>query len=481
MLKTVIAKFIVFFWLLFLVVTVPIYLFGHFHFNDVLKTSEKEKITVTLNTLKPIIALNLSFNQKKLLDETLNSFFSHNDVQTVQLNSVEGSELFFKSRQNVPEKTFRYEDTIEDPFSQTDMATITVTYTNKHLIHLTNNILLILLATTVFALIIFLLGFYYLRDDLKGLRLLSEWMHQYSLTKTVKPIVQPGKSIEIRTIATVANQMVSNLSDYVQQLKTFNQELEQRVEEEMKKQREQERLIIHQSRQAAMGEMLESIAHQWRQPLNNIGLATTNIETEYALGSLNDKSFDDRMQIISANINYMSDTIDDFRNFLNPERVMHTFIPEQSIQDVFTILDAQLQNNGISHTIKSSCHLLLHGIENEFKQVLLILINNAKDAIKTQIAGKHIEEGNITISLSCTEGQGIIEVSDNGGGIDEDILHSIFEPYFTTKFKTQGTGVGLYIAKNIIETKMEGSITAKNSASGSCFTIKLAMEEEKTT
>ncbi|MEA3373190.1 MAG: HAMP domain-containing sensor histidine kinase [Campylobacterota bacterium] len=480
MFKTLISKFTVLFWLLFVVVIIPIYFYANFHFSAVLQTSEKEKITLTFNTLKPMIALNLSFNQQEFLEETLNSFFEHHDIQTIQLNSIHGETFFFKSKQNgTPKKSFLYESTILDPFSNAEVATATVTYTNEHLEHLMSNILLLLFLIFGFALIIFLLGFYYLHDDLKGLRLLSERLKQYTVTKDLEVTDIPGKSLEVRTIATVANQMVSNLSNYVRQLKLFNQELEQRVEDAVIKQRDQERLMIHQSRQAAMGEMLESIAHQWRQPLNNIGLAASNIETKYAFGSLNDKEFDDKMQIISANINYMSDTIDDFRNFLNPDGVMHTFIPEQSIQDIFMILDAQLQNNNIAHTIKSSCHLQLHGTENEFKQVLLILINNAKDAIKGQMSQKRIDKGAITISLSCMEGHGIIEVSDNGGGIDEKILHSIFEPYFTTKFQNKGTGIGLYMARNIIEKRMEGSLTMKNIKSGSCFTIKLPMQEEE--
>ena len=150
--------------------------------------------------------------------------------------------------------------------------------------------------------------------------------------------------------------------------------------------------MTQQSRQGAMGEMLESIAHQWRQPLNIIGLATANLETQYAIGSLEKKDFHEKMEIVSLNINYMSDTIDDFRNFLNSERDMITFSPQRSLEDVLTILNAQLKSNKITHTLISNCNLHFYGVENEFKQVMFILFNNAIDAIKLQMEEKIIEK-----------------------------------------------------------------------------------------
>jgi len=260
-----------------------------------------------------------------------------------------------------------------------------------------------------------------------------------------------------------------------EQLKSFNVDLERRVKEEIQKQQSQERLMIHQSRQAAMGEMIESIAHQWRQPLNIIGLATANLETQYAVGLMTEKDFHEKMEIVSLNINYMSETIDDFRNFLNPDRAMITFAPEKSIEDVLTILNAQLNSNKITHTLNSDCNLSFYGAENEFKQVLFILFNNAVDAIKIQIEENNMEMGSINIEISCQNDQGIIEINDNGGGVDIGIVDSIFDPYFTTKYQSHGVGIGLYIAKNIIETRMKGSIKVKNIESGSCFIITLPL------
>lgn len=259
------------------------------------------------------------------------------------------------------------------------------------------------------------------------------------------------------------------------QLESFNTELEKRVKEEIEKQQKQERLLIHQSRQAAMGEMLESIAHQWRQPLNIIGLASANLETQYSIGAMKEEDFHDKMKIITSNITYMSQTIDDFRKFLYPERETIIFDPRKSTEEVLNILAAQLHNSKITAELNIQNHLLFHGVENEFKQVMLILFNNAIDAIRLQIKGHLIEQGMITISFYCENNLGIVEVIDNGGGISDAIIDNIFNPYFTTKHDAYGTGIGLYIAKNIIESRMKGSLKAKACEAKSYFTMSIPL------
>ena len=236
--------------------------------------------------------------------------------------------------------------------------------------------------------------------------------------------------------------------------------------------------MIHQSRQAAMGEMLESIAHQWRQPLNIIGLASTSLETQFALGVMDKQEFYDKMLIIANNINYMSETIDDFRSFLHPNKDKQTFSPKKSVSDVLSIIDAQLKSNNITYSIESDENILVRGVENEFKQVLLVLFNNSKDAIKELLQHKTIENGSLAISLKIVEDSVVIEVRDNAGGIKPEIMEEIFSPYFTTKAENNGTGIGLYIAKNIIETRMEGSISVQNIDKGSCFTITLKLDRK---
>ncbi|MBA3025891.1 MAG: PAS domain-containing sensor histidine kinase [Sulfurimonas sp.] len=292
--------------------------------------------------------------------------------------------------------------------------------------------------------------------------------------------VGTGRDItELKKIQLDLEKSLILLDQQKEQLEIFNTKLEMRVKEEIEKQKKQEHMILHQSRQAAMGEMIESIAHQWRQPLNIIGLATVNLETLYAFGKMTEKQFHEKMDIIGLNINYMSDTIDDFRNFLKPEREMVNFSPKKSIQEVLTILSAQFHNNNIIEVLKTQCDILFYGVENEFKQVLFIILNNAREAIKAQIEKGKIEKGTISLSLECKEEQGVIKISDNGGGINPSIINSIFDPYFSTKHHANGTGVGLHIAKNIIESRMKGLIEVTNIASGSCFSITLPLATEE--
>jgi PAS domain S-box-containing protein len=288
--------------------------------------------------------------------------------------------------------------------------------------------------------------------------------------------VGAGRDItQLKKIQLDLEESLKTMNQQRQQLESFNSELEKRVKEEMEKRQKQERLMLHQSRQAAMGEMLESIAHQWRQPLNIIGLATVNLETNYTIGSMNEKDFHEKMKIISSNITYMSHTIDDFRKFLHPERETIVFHPKKSIEDVLDILGAQLQSNKIVTTFNINCSLSFYGVENEFKQVMIILLNNAIDAIKGQREEKSIDQGKITIEFKCDNDYGLVEVSDNGGGISDTIIDNIFNPYFTTKHDSYGTGIGLYLAKKIIESRMKGSLSVKRIDFGSCFTIKVPL------
>lgn len=288
--------------------------------------------------------------------------------------------------------------------------------------------------------------------------------------------VGAGRDItQIKKIQLDLEESLRTLEQQRRELERFNSELEKRVVEEVEKRQKQERLMLHRSRQAAMGEMLESIAHQWRQPLNIIGLATVNLETQYKMGLMDEKNFDEKIQIISSNIDYMSHTIDDFRKFLHPERETNVFDPQKSIADVLGILGAQLHSNKILTVTDIRCSDPFYGVENEFKQVMMILLNNAMDAIKLQLQEKRIDQGKIAITFRCEDHRGIVEVSDNGGGISDTIIEKIFNPYFTTKHDAYGTGIGLYLAKNIIESRMRGSLTVSIQDSGSCFSIAVPL------
>jgi len=473
--NTFIGKFTFFFWLVFFVINIPIYFFGTHYIKSILKDSEQEKIALMVNTLKPILALNISFNQEEQLNAILKTMLQNENIKTIELVFTDKKQKIELRNSNDFKTLFIHSNDIIDPFDNSTIATIILTYSSKYFNSIQSKINTTLLFTFLFTLFIFVIFYIFVRNNLYALQTISTALQKYSITKQITPIVLHNKCKEINTIANVANEMLENIAKYIHKLKSFNSELEKRVQIEIKRQQKQENLLIHQSRQAAMGEMLESIAHQWRQPLNIIGISVTNLETSYLLGKIDDNNLTDKLSIISLNVNYMSKTIDDFRNFLSPNRKVVAFNPQKSIQETLKIVDAQLDNNNISYTLNSTDSLMFRGVESEFIQVLFILINNAKDAIKSANSVDSSKCGKLIINIYRKNDKGIIEVIDNGTGIQEDIIETIFEPYFTTKFSASGTGIGLYIAKNIIENRMKGLLVAKNLGNGSSFTITLAL------
>ncbi|MBF0559619.1 MAG: PAS domain S-box protein [Nitrospirae bacterium] len=253
------------------------------------------------------------------------------------------------------------------------------------------------------------------------------------------------------------------------QLETINRQLQ----EEMASRQEKERLLFQQSRMAAMGEMIGAIAHQWRQPLNVIGLIVQNLKMAYDYGELDSERFKNAVATAMWQIKFMSKTIDDFRNFFKPSKEKEVFDLKKAVEETISLIKAQLQNHYIDIDIVADREgLAINGYPNEFKHVLLNLINNAKDAI-LQRKSKENCEARITIELSVMDHKTILNVRDTGGGIPDAIIDRIFDPYFTTKEEGSGTGIGLYISKTMIERNMGGQLTARNYKDGAEFRIEV--------
>ncbi|MGZ9267505.1 MAG: PAS domain-containing sensor histidine kinase, partial [Sulfuricurvum sp.] len=241
-----------------------------------------------------------------------------------------------------------------------------------------------------------------------------------------------------------------------------------KLEEELKS---NEQMMIVQSRHAAMGETIAMIAHQWRQPLNIVGLAIANIETKQSLHILNSTDLESNFAVISKNIAFMSETIDDFRNFFNSDQSKEYLKIENVLNTALKIIGKSLENDSITLTIQNNSQraLLLH--KNHLIQLLLIILGNAKDAFKENKRTSPL----IGIAIRETQETVIITICDNAGGIPESIVDKIAQPYFTTK-QLNGTGLGLYIAQTIIEKYFSGTLTWHNEAQGSCFVITLKAE-----
>jgi len=236
---------------------------------------------------------------------------------------------------------------------------------------------------------------------------------------------------------------------------------------------QQKQFLIQQSKLAEMGDMVAAIAHQWNEPLIELSAQVQDIQTSYLLNELKDVDVKDFVNDSMVQIKYMSRTLNDFRNFLKPSTKKKLFSISKALNEINEIIGKQIFYSNINMTFNyknKNEELLIYGYENEFKQVLLNLINNAKNKIMENNIS-HNKKGNIEINIQRDKNYNIIEILDDGGEIEDKIINSIFEPYFTTK--EDGTGIGLYMAKVIVEDKMRGSITVKNDHGNVVFTLKL--------
>jgi PAS domain S-box-containing protein len=246
---------------------------------------------------------------------------------------------------------------------------------------------------------------------------------------------------------------------------TENELLILKVQEEEQKNKVQEEFMQQQYRLAQMGEMISMIAHQWRQPLSAITAATGSINLKATLGKLDNQtaiSLSDKIRDFSL---HLSSTIDDFRNFFKSNKTKNETDYQQIIESVLLIIESSLKINNI--TLIKNIHTLqeFYTYENELKQVLLNLIKNAEDALLEN----RTSQPKITIEVDGLS----LKVSDNAGGVSEEIINRIFEPYFSTKMKKDGTGLGLYMSKLIVEDHCCGTLSVTNENDGACFEIIL--------
>mgnify|MGYP000420881155 CR=1 FL=1 len=236
---------------------------------------------------------------------------------------------------------------------------------------------------------------------------------------------------------------------------------------------QQKQFLIQQSKLAEMGDMVAAIAHQWNEPLVELSAEVQDIELSFMLNELKDTQVKDFVKDSMIQIQYMSKTLSDFRNFLKPSTKKTLFGIRKSLDEIFEIIGKQVFYSNINLDIdyeSENMNILLFGYENEFKQVLLNLINNAKNKI-IEKNGMNGDKGTISINITCDDKYNSIEIIDDAGAIPQNIINLIFDPYFTTK--KEGTGFGLYMAKLIIEDKMNGKISVKNDNEKVKFMIKL--------
>ncbi len=259
------------------------------------------------------------------------------------------------------------------------------------------------------------------------------------------------------------------LQNHKKQLEELNTNLDKKVKEEIEKRHKHEGLLIQQSRLAAMGEMLGNIAHQWRQPLSIITTAATGIKVEKEFAISTEETEISRLNTIIKTSNFLSNTIEDFSNFFKPNKESSNFNIKERVEQSLSLVSASLNFNHIKVEKYYSEVNDVSGFPNEYSQAIMNILNNAKDVL----VEREIKNPLIKIKTYEKDNYGYLEIEDNAGGIEKNVIEKIFDPYFTTKHKSQGTGIGLYMSKMIIEQNMKGTLEVKNSKKGAKFLVSI--------
>ena len=252
------------------------------------------------------------------------------------------------------------------------------------------------------------------------------------------------------------------------ELQSLKETLEERVESETKARIEKEKMLEQQAKMAAMGEMMDAVAHQWKQPLNALMMLSDLLKSDFSAGRVDQAYIDDLTRTTEEQIDHMVHTLNEFRTFFRPDKRTEPFGLKRCIQSVlFLVRDEFLKHSITIHT-DGNQEVIVDGIENEFKHLILNIINNARDAF----IERNIRQRDIYIRFFKQGGVITLEIEDNAGGIPEAVIGEIFKPNVTTKAAGKGTGIGLYMSAQIAQ-KLNGSLRVRNSGRGALFTLQL--------
>ena len=262
------------------------------------------------------------------------------------------------------------------------------------------------------------------------------------------------------------------LKQRTKELEVMNKSLEIRVKEEVRKNTEQEQMLFIQSRHTQMGEVLSMIAHQWRQPLNAIAMTNSGMQVMLRSAHYDKTQFVSNTKRIEGYVQHLSKTIDDFRNFFGQDKKKCDLTLSSIVDDAMDLIGSALEAEGIELIIKGRGDCIVHSYPNEILHALLNLLHNAKDIL----AKEQIKDKRIILYMFHDAKVACLEVRDYGGGIPKEILGKIFDPYFTTKEESGGTGLGLYMSKLIIEKHCQGSLQVENVENGASFKLILPIK-----
>lgn len=255
-----------------------------------------------------------------------------------------------------------------------------------------------------------------------------------------------------------------------QELDNLNHDLEKRIKEEVNLSKSNQKRYEQQAKMAAMGEMMDAVAHQWKQPLNALSMMSQLLQSDFDDGLIDKTYIDDFTNDTQAQIEHMITTLSEFRNFFRSKEKYESFGIKRCVQSVMLLVNDEFLKNNININIQNDKEILLHGNENEFKHLVLNIINNAKDAFNE----RDIKERNIYIDFFKTDDFINLEILDSAGGVPLKVIKDIFKPEVTTKAEGKGTGIGLYMSMQIAQ-KLGGTLSVKNINNGACFSLQIPL------
>ena len=263
---------------------------------------------------------------------------------------------------------------------------------------------------------------------------------------------------------------MANIADIsANELASLNASLEKRVKKEVENNLKKDAILIHRSRLAQMGEMISLIAHQWKQPLSAISATSSGLHIKIELDMYDKEFFIKSLSKIEEFVKHLSTTIDDFSNFFKPSKIKKEFFIEEAVTKALSIASYSLSKNSIDIVLDIDKNIKIFTYKNELIQVLLNIIKNAENILMKRA----VLEPFVKIKVYHDDDKNIIEIIDNGGGIDDSIIDKIFEPYFSTKATDKSTGLGLYMSRFIVNESLGGELKVKNSEDGAIFSIIL--------
>lgn len=281
-----------------------------------------------------------------------------------------------------------------------------------------------------------------------------------------------NRPVEIKQFSEVVIKTIEKLKNK-QELYEYRVLLEEKVEKQVASLREKDKILSYQSKLAAMGEMIDAIAHQWKQPLNIVNMKIDMLRYDYKDGFVDERYCEELYNQVKAQITHMQDTLDEFRSFLRPDKESELFSVSDVIEKVLLLVKDELVKFNIKVEKNVKDDFVIDGIKNEIKHIFLNLISNSKDAFEE----KNIQNRQIGFLLYKNDnGDKVIEVADNAGGIPKEVIDSVFDANMTTKEEGKGTGIGLYMSRQIVK-KHGGEIFAENIPGGTKFIIKFAKDQ----